>query len=416
MRFHFLGLGPVASLIVHHLRHAIPHQHSITLIHHSLKKAVAFAKQGSSITLENGGVVLSASGFDVEVFSSEQLLTRRRLIHTPPSTSSQLETYAQNRDHEKFRPSDTIDSLFVTGRTVQTVPSIRRLLPRISANTTIVLLQRGLGVYEDLVQEFFPEPSQRPQFILAASTHSAWLKRTYNVVHTRSGQLSFGIVPDPMGRGYEPVSLGGATSSLSLDNITQGPEDPLFARYRSLRSTIAVLFSLHGLCPQWTTISKMQTVLRRQLVVDTIINSLTMLMGCHNGDLFHVTSATYIARGVCQEAAAAFSAQMLSETQEWLDEQRLDKEAQAQQIPLGRLPNPLRPLPLLEEVQRVAQNTKGHISPMLTDVWKGKRIEIRHLHGYLLGLGERYQVPMPVTRTLFNLVKMRVAKPLDHMF
>ncbi|KAG5649842.1 hypothetical protein H0H81_001799 [Sphagnurus paluster] len=400
MRFHILGLGPIGNLISHHLRRALPRdQHSITLIHKSQSQANTALLQGG-IHIENQGVVTAADGFQQEVF--------------------ELSPQAYNSDlARKFLGSETIESLFITTKAHQTVPAVRRLLPRLSPNTTIVLMQNGMGIYEELVHDIFRNPEKRPQFILASNTHGVYRKNTTSLfVHAGIGEIQFGIVPDPAQRNFEasledPV-VPKQQRRPRLSDITPATDDPLHERYRSLRDTVAALLVMEPLNVSWQPMLQMQTSMRRKLVANAVINPLTALMGCRNGDIFHTNAAQRIMQRVCQEASDAFAAQIKADSQAWLTG-LADQGANTTNIAVQRLPRSLTRQALEEEVQRVAQATKGNISSMLADVRRGRSTEVDFINGYLLKLGSTYRVEMPATATLLNLVKMRSAIPVDQM-
>lgn len=404
MRFHVLGLGPIGSLLSHHLRRVLPQGHPITLIHKSSSQAKEASSKGGVIRVENDGVVTTTNGFQSEVFEVPYKAYERGI----EETSSR---------EDAGGGTETIESLLVTTKAHQTLPALRRLLPRISGNSTIVLLQNGMGVYELLVHEVFRNPDQRPHFILASNTHGAFLKGFYNVVHAGIGAIQFGIVPDPGGRAFE----AGFTDE-TIARSERGPRltdiisssDPSFERYESLRNTVAALQLLQPLNASWNTMSEVQLAMRRKLVVNAVINPLTAVLGCRNGDIFTTKAAERIMQRVCQEASDVYAAQAQAETQAWLDSlaaQGMDPG----KVGVGRLPRALSRQCLEAEVLRVARATKGNISSMLSDVRRGRKTEIDFLNGHLLNLGSTYRVEMPANATLLNLVKMRSAIPLDQM-
>ncbi|KAF8899031.1 ketopantoate reductase-like protein [Infundibulicybe gibba] len=396
MRFHVLGLGPVGSLFSYHLRRAIPSNHSITLIHKSTSQAQQAISNGSRINVETHGLVTSADGFRSEVFEAP---------YNSPLASSQ-------------ENSERIESLFVTTKAHQTLPAIRRLLPRLSNSSTIVLLQNGMGIYEELVHEIFRNSAQRPHFVLASNTHGAFLKGFYNVVHAGNGIVHFGIVPDPGGRDFEAglMDTMDPQSELMpyLSNIIPAENEPSYSHYQSLRNTVAALLLMEPLNVSWKPIAEVQLAMQRKLVVNAVINPLSAIMGCRNGELFTTEYSKRITRRVCQEASDVYTAQKKAETQTWLESlpaQGVDPTT----VGVGRMPRALTRASLEEEVYHVASTTKGNISSMLSDIRRGRRTEIDYINGYLLKLGSTYRVEMPATATLLNLVKMRGSIPLDQM-
>ncbi|KIJ66269.1 hypothetical protein HYDPIDRAFT_86860 [Hydnomerulius pinastri MD-312] len=411
MRFYILGIGPIGSLLAYHLRAVLPRTHPITLIHKSAKQARTAAGLGGAISVENQGIVQACDGYDVEVFEQGD--------HSgagTPLTLSKDEIKSNTPPPGSLR-TDPIEALFITTKAQNTATAITRMLPRLTSSSTIVLLQNGMGIYEDLVQKVFRNPESRPHFVLASNTHGAWLKSPQHVVHAGIGDIEFGIVPDSRKRDFE-ASLSDESRpkhqrALNIDDITH-PGEASYDQYRSLRHTIAVLSSLQALGCNWRPISDVQLSMRKKLVVNAVVNPLAALLGCRNGALFKDEASNRMLRDVCDEAAAAFRAQLEAETQDWLDS--LAPDVDRNQVPLGRIPHDLEADALVQEVKRVARLTRGNISSTLADIRKGRPTEISFLNGYLVRLGQQYGIPMPVNSALVNMVNMRSAIPIDQRF
>jgi 2-dehydropantoate 2-reductase len=402
MRFHVLGLGPIGSLLAHHLRKALPSPHSITLIHRTQVQS-RLSQAAGDIKVEYQGAVEAQRGFEYDVFETFET----KPTHNTPDRESLQDG---ERPKEDVWP---IESLFVTTKAQQTVPAIQRLLPRINSSSAIVLLQNGMGVYEQLLHDHFPNPNTRPHFILASNTHGAWLKSrtTPHVVHAGSGKITFGIVPDPLGRDYElgvrDESVPEYERKLNLADIANPPVDHSYARYLPLRNTVAALLAMDTLNTQWRTISEMQVEIRRKLVINSVVNPLTAIMGVRNGDIFGTRQSQQLVARVCREASAVFRAQMQAEAAK--NQGKDERGAETVSLPFE-----LHGAQLRQSCLDVAQNTAGNISSMLSDLLRGSRqSEIEYMNGYLLKLGKMYKVPMPATATLRELTRMRFAIPLD---
>ena len=404
MRFHIIGIGPIGSLLAFNLRRNILPTHVVTLIHKSQRQANEFIENGGEIRVELGGVTLSENRFEGEVFEAyhdREFVQNKKSDHGLGAGS--------DPPQRAPGPSETaIQSLFVTTKAHQTIGAIRRLLHRLSGNSTIVLLQNGMGIYEQLVHDVFRNPAQRPHFILASNTHGAWFKGFRHVVHAGLGEIHFGIVPDTDGRQFEAGFLhsGGARTPqrLNLNDITNGSDDPLHTRYESLRSTVSAICDLEdSLRTSWRPIAEVHERMLRKLVVNAVINPLTAIIGCRNGDIFGTTASHRIMRRVCQEAADVIAAQIRADA--------LNRDRS--HTPAVRIPRSLTSQFLENECVRVAELTRGNISSTLNDIRKGRNTEIDFLNGHLLNLGATYGVPMPATATLLNLVKMRAAIPID---
>ncbi|MDM0108291.1 2-dehydropantoate 2-reductase [Variovorax sp. J22R24] len=59
-----------------------------------------------------------------------------------------------------------------------------------------------------------------------------------------------------------------------------------------------------------------------------------------------------------------------------------------------------------QAVERIAQTMPSQFSSTAQDLARGKRSEIDHLNGYVVRKGEAVDVPAPVNRTLWTLVKL----------
>lgn len=413
MRFYILGIGPVGSLLSHHLRAALPRAHSITLIHKSVSQARTAVSLGGAISVENQGIVQTSDGYDMEVFEQGDY-SGAGIPFDSTLSRDEAKRYSPSLEHLR---TDLIETLFVTTKAQNTTSAISRMLPRLTPRSTIVLLQNGMGIYEDLVQKLFRNPESRPHFVLASNTHGAWFKSPSHVVHAGVGDIEFGIIPDSRGRDFE-TSLSEECKpqherELSLDDIARRGETS-YAQYSTLRDTVAVLSSLDGLGCKWRRMSDVQLAMRKKLVVNAVVNPLTAILGCRNGALFKDEASKRMLQDICTEAATAFQAQLEADTQAFLGS--LAPDVERSQAPLGRMPHDLQADALVQEVQRVAQLTRGNISSTLSDIRKGRPTEISFLNGYLVRLGKQYGVPMPVNSALLNMVNMRSAIPIDQMF
>lgn len=397
MHFHVLGLGAVGRLVSHHLRRALPPTHNVTVIHKTRSRVRDFLVQGSTVSIERDGIVTEAKGFGSEPFQSDM-------------------SFSNEQGWNAEIPH--IDSLIVTTKAHHVFCSIQQLLPRLSRNSTIVLLQNGMGIYDHLINSLFRNEEYRPHFILTSNTHGVFIKGKNLAVHTGVGELQFGIVPDLAGREFEAgcrdESIPRNERTLRLTDIEWPSGDPADGRYHSLYETVLALTSIEQLNVSWKPISEIQLAMRRKLVVNAAISSLTALFGCRNGELLKSKAAMISAKRICSEAARLFAAEHAAETQRWLDEfskDGLDTEI----LSVDRSPKCLTEGSLFDEVMRVAELTKGNISSMLLDVRSGKSPELRYITGYLLRLGRAYNVKTPNIAMLHFLVKARCEVPIDQM-
>ncbi|KAI0257200.1 ketopantoate reductase PanE/ApbA C terminal-domain-containing protein [Lactifluus subvellereus] len=425
MRFHVLGLGPIGSLVSHHLCKTLDAtRHTVVLVHKNVQQVKKADLAGNILKVERDGVVDTSTVFRSEVFEAAKQLRyekRQAKLLSRRAVNSENEGAASLKSKAKDIPQNSIqhtllpiESLIVTIKAYRVVDSINALVPRLSPNSTIVLLHNGMGVYERLVEDVFRNPEQRPHFIVASNDHGAWNKDYFHTIHAGVGSIAFGIVADPRGRNFESSvaekDIPIQERVLSLDNIMpsqEGDDSP----YRSLRNTVAALSNLSGLNAVWKPISHIEIAMKRKLVVNSVVNALTALLGCRNGELLESEESKKIINRVCSEAARAFAMQAQEEQGSWDDQ---EKQVRAR-TGFSRVSPALSARALEEECLRVIKVTAGNTSSMLSDVRAGSYTEVEYMNGYLVGLGRSFGLPMTTTTTLLNLVKLRTSIPLDRL-
>lgn len=430
MRFHVLGLGPVGQLFAFHLRRTISPKHAISLMFKNPQ--LAKRMHDNPIHIEYQGVVSSVSGFDTEstLAGVYDLQNRRKEIETDSALSkgSGDTLILPSRDARKAievpwgkeimagRGGEPIESLIVACKAQSTLAAIRQVEHRLSPESTIVLLQNGnLGVHQHLIQNIFTK-EKRPNFILVSNTHGVWLKRSpFHVVHAGIGQMHFGIIPNgerDFEKTYyegeenddEQIRRRGGKAQLSLDDIARPADDAEIARYRSLRNTVAVLQGLTDLQALWVPFEKLEIVLRQKLVVNCVVNPLTAILGCQNGELYEDPAANRLTQRICHEAAEVFKRELVANAGPSTKRSEVN------------IPPELTAPKLVDECKRVARITAGNTSSMLADLKKGnKSTEIEFLNGYLLNLAKQYKCTIPVNATMVDLVKMRTTLPYDSL-
>ncbi|EPQ60431.1 ketopantoate reductase-like protein [Gloeophyllum trabeum ATCC 11539] len=413
MRFHVAGLGSIGTLLAFHLRRAVDPKHSITLIHKNNELADNARGLGGHLSVEYNGAFLTETGFRHEGFHPIGRIYREAVREARQfrAGNTGVPVDSQPSGDSPATSSDTsIDSLFITTKAHAVQHVVEGLLPRLSPHCTIVLMVNGMGVYESITNKFFRNPDTRPHFILASNTHGAWLKRPYRAVHAGTGAIQFGIVPDPRGRDFEASMHSGGILSppyrrrVNLNDIALPKDDPNSTEYVSLRNTVTALLSMQDLHTEWLPMSELQLAMRRKLVANAVINPLTALLNCRNGEIFKTEEGVRIMRRVCQEAEEVFAADIRSQPRGF--EYPVDEAPQGDPVPPS-----LKAEGLEQNCLNIATGTAMNFSSMLNDIRYGKKTEIDFLNGYLLMLGEKYGIQMGATATLLNLIKMRCAIP-----
>ncbi|GJJ11205.1 hypothetical protein Clacol_005437 [Clathrus columnatus] len=434
MRFHVLGIGPIGSLIAFHLRRTLPQSTPVTLVVKSKSRA-RMIRAADGIAIETGGTSVVQKGFEVEIFEPleeivQDLVQGNTILpftSSKPKRVGELAPTKENMDNLN-RP---IDSLIVCTKAQTTTGIFKRLKRRFTPQSTIVLLQNGMGVYEQLVTDVFRNPLERPQFVIATTTHAARAKShgdIFHTIHIGHGELVFGVVPDPLNkrdfeRSKDDPSVLIHERTLSLDDIAPSSQNPTSHRYGTLRATVAALSGMVQLNPVWETFSDLQIRLRKKLVINAIVNPITALIGTSNGSLYGNEFVRHIIKALCDEACAIFAKEYagtlnwvpnLSPTPEKDEDDSNSRYSDSNDTPISEysIPRGLHSEELQREVSRVIQRTSLNYSSMLVDTWKGRETEVEYLNGHLRRMGRQYGIPTPTNDLLYNLIKFKeVAVP-----
>jgi 2-dehydropantoate 2-reductase len=276
-------------------------------------------------------------------------------------------------------------------------------------------MQTGLGVYEKLVTNLFPNPARRPHFIIASPRHNAWLKEPNHVVHGLAGSIDFSIVPDPRGRDFETMLRSPDVSplhrGLRLTDIANKDGDPKFAEYASLRNTVAVLSRLDALNVSWLPMEEGEIVFRRDLVVRAVTDALAVTLGLPNGELLSTASSKRLAEALILEVHGAFRRQWYTE----LRSHFRPTEGRLPQMPL--LPRGLGRKALMGDLVRHLLVTKEYNAPMLSDIRAGAPTQVGYGLGYLFEIGRAYGFPMPTTSALYRTIRAResLGRPVKYI-
>lgn len=123
-----------------------------------------------------------------------------------------------------------------------------------------------------------------------------------------------------------------------------------------------------------------------KLVINALINPLTVIFNCNNGHLFDKSPRAALIRLLLGEAGQVVRA-LLSSTGQ-VDTNRFSDEA------------------LFARVADVATKTGANISSMLQDVRAGRQTEIDYINGYVVEQGKKFSIPCVHNAKIVEMVKM----------
>ncbi|KAH0543763.1 hypothetical protein FGG08_001945 [Glutinoglossum americanum] len=309
-RIHVLGLGGIGKLIAHSLK-GIPSSPPVTLVFHRPDLVDLWTQRGQKIVIKTGTNKHARRGYETELVSSTALqqTPNNRIIH----------------------------HLVVTTNAHATIPAIKAVKDRLRPESTILLIQTGMGLLEEINEKLFPDPETRPNYMLGVSTHVVF----------------------PLG-GFQAFHTGFGTTALCM--LSKGPPTGYWApTSRYLMSTLTRIPVLAAVGFPEAVLKQLQL---ERLAVDAIINPLTLLFNCHNGDLLHNFAISNVMDLLISEVSL-----ILRSLPELRDLPHIHKRFS---------PGRLRQL-----VLAVASTTSQNISPMLRLARAGRETEIDYINGYI---------------------------------
>ncbi|CAZ82264.1 unnamed protein product [Tuber melanosporum] len=381
-RIHILGSGNVGSLVAHSLR-TLPNPPPVTLLFHKFSKLEDFRNSGSRIELHRPlkGVSISY-GYEAELTPPPGAVVA---ANTPfealvdPNTRATLPIPPQRR----------IANLIITTKAHQTIAALRPISERLTKDSTILILQNGMGVLEEIKAAIFPDPASRPNFVLGITTHGLYPEGPFALMQKGMGTISLGYVqrdhqeaPDLKGG----VARSWFTSSPPPPSEHPDKPPPLTALPPSSEYLLSTLLSAKPLEAVHLSIAELLSAQFEKLAINAVINPLTVLFNCKNGELLENFYIVQNMRLILWEVSQVLCA---------LPE-------------LAALPGRdvrLSPERLYDLVIRVARLTAGNYSSMFQDVRNGKQTEIDYINGYVLDRARDLELACTVNYMLVNMVK-----------
>ncbi|CAG8726287.1 26680_t:CDS:1, partial [Racocetra persica] len=298
MRFHILGNGGLGNLIAHYLR---KHNHKVTLILRTPSALAYFEKRKRTITViqDKEYNVEQTHGYDTEVLRGYNM---NKLMD-------------QHFHYGVCPPNLQIQRLIVTTRAYDVNQSFQKIFHRLSPTSTIVLLSNGMGVYEELMDNFFVNNKKsRPNILMGASTHvcrkikNTKIKNTgsqFDILHSDIGEINLGVIPRRDDQSIEgnysrempPSSVEDNSSTLMSEN-----SENVNIIVDSLHTTIKTLTKIPELYVRHINVLSLQNRLLENLVINACINPITAIFSMRNRGLLDNPGADRVLYALCNES------------------------------------------------------------------------------------------------------------------
>ena len=301
-------------------------------------------------------------------------------------------------------PNTDIDSVIVCLKAQSTTRSLSILAPRLRPSSVVTLLQNGTGVYEELCETIWPNPSKRPQFILGTTTHGVSPSPTRldgSVLHQSqpgTGSIKFGVIPDPLRRiDYEEWLWGEEVGTFPLLDPPPSPSLPLSEldpSIQPLRDTLTALLSLDRLNTGLLPLAHLQHEQLVKVALNSIINPLTAILGAGalpNGSLIKYKPGSDLMAQLATETSDAISAYLLAKY--------------APHEPPTDVMRLFSSRSLLNTAMQLVTKTRDNTSSMAIDVSRGRDTEIDYINGHIVTLGKKYGISTPSHQMVINMVR-----------
>jgi len=340
-RIYILGNGNVGKLVAHSLAR-IPNRPPITFLFHHQRIMTQWYKGGKSIEIIQHGTAERSSGFDVELTSPHD-----------PAAPSHLQI------------QDTIYSLVVSVKAHATVEALSTIAHRLGRESTVLFVNDGMGILEEVNQKLFADPKTRPEYMMGVSTHGMQTLSPFSSALHGVGTIGLSLMPQ---QGFD---FSEQTAPILCPS----------ARYLLRTLTRTPSLTAMGL-----TASDLYQLQLEKLASHAVIDTLTVVFDCNFGDLLDNFGITRVMRLLISEISLVIRS--LPELQ--------------------GIPNlELRFSPSRLEYQMVslAKTNASKKSSILQDVKHGRMTEIDYSTGYIVRRGADLGIRCVMNYLLMQMVK-----------
>ena len=312
----------------------------MTLLCHRPSLLNAYHNNGNQISLETReGQKVDYKGYDLEVFRDGNWHSGVEATNNGSAETS------------------SIENLIVAVKATQTASALERLRHRLTPRSTILFLQNGCGMVDEVNTRLFPVPTERPKYIVGVISHGVTLRKSFDIIHTGFAATSLGLVP------HINDSQENLQSNYLLGNLPLSPR-------------------LNATAYSYTDMFQIQL---EKLAVNAFCNPLCALNDAENGFLFTLPE---IRRAILTEISNVVCAlpeiQHVSNLKERFAVDRLEATVNA-----------------------IIEKTFHTTCSMVWDLRAGRETEIEFINGYWVKRGTELGVPTPINGDLVEKVKMR---------
>lgn len=360
-------MGNVGCFVAHSLasRKTRP---PITLLLHNSEMYTQWIRRKQSVSLMTNGLDDIKTGFDVNFLDRNIWFS---LPYSPDARKrgvdsiEEEDTITQSQDWDSMEPEkddEEIECLIVTTKAPQTVNALNSVSHRLTPDSTVLFLQNGMGVVDEVNRVVFPDPETRPHYIQGIVSHGLKGIQNFHIEYTGVGTVILGALRSQGAPGLREEDWAPSTKYL-IRTLTLTP--PLVAVAES--PTNIIQYQLE------------------KLAMNCVINSFTVLLDSQNGELlynYHITRAIRLLLAEISTVICALpELQGVPGIQSRFATERLKKLAIS-----------------------LANKTAANTSSMLQDMQRLRRTEIEYINGYIVRRGDELGIKCALNYMLMQLV------------
>ncbi|KAH7369760.1 ketopantoate reductase PanE/ApbA C terminal-domain-containing protein [Rhexocercosporidium sp. MPI-PUGE-AT-0058] len=382
-KIHILGLGNLGRLFAHALATSpqIPPATIILLFHRS-SLVEDWENAGRRIEIASKDLTSSSSSsnYSVEVVDPNTCISPRAPNQKPAQNENTLDPELDSNSN-----TDLIENLIITTKTLHTVRALTPLAHRLNRNSTLLFAQNGMGTIEEVTTALFSNPSTRPRYLAAITSHGVYSTGPFRSVHAGLANVTVGPVEPQL----EPSS-GSGSGSLSLPNpsFEGNKADTDINPDTGAQQASYLLQSLTSaplLSATSVSASSLKYLQLEKLTMNAILNPLTAILHIKNGEILNHAPVRKLTRLLVEECSQILlSLPELQSPPSAAPTSSSTAQAHQPGEDVMTLEQRFSPTRLGSLVIEVAQKTAANTSSMLQDVQAGRETEIEYINGYFV--------------------------------
>jgi 2-dehydropantoate 2-reductase len=323
--------------------------------------------EGAAIKVLINGEYHAQTGFHVESSSNRW----RQDSH------QRFPGFGPNLEHSAEPPNTVIETLIVTTDVNTTLAALSLIKHRLRKSTTICLLQDGLGIMEKINQSLFPDPHDRPTYVLGRMSHD--LKSTdrhFTIVERQAGTISFAKLAQVVEH-----KDGYFSPTIKREDFRWSPQ----ARHLIHHLVRAPALNAKSLAHRSFLVTQLE-----HLVVGAVIGPLSVAYDCFNDQLLYDYNVSQMMRSLLYEICEVIFAFPELATYSSLEKRiNVDK--------------------LEATIISCLKGSGKNMSQMLQDVRAGRKTDVEFYTGYLCQRAKESGIKCPTNHLLLHLVQGRQA-------